>query len=225
MPRKNSRKTLFENGYYHIYNRGVAKQEIFRDNQDYGVFLRFLKEYLLPLDHPDLRALHKLAPRRNPTNCSSDVKLLVYCLMPNHFHLLLKNVTEKGLEKFMRAVGTNYAMYFNKRYERVGPLYQGVYRAVQVETDEQLVYLSKYIHTNPKKLMDTRVRPLYEYSYSSYQNYLNQRHQGWLDTKEILSFFSNHIPTLSYKSFIEETEATHLSVPDLSPLLLEDPGE
>src|SRR3989338_11431282 len=149
MPRKNSRKIFSENGYYHIYNRGVAKQEIFHENQDYEVFLRFLKEYLLPLDHPALIQLRKLTPRRNPINCSLDVKLLAYCLMPNHFHLLLKNVAERGLEKFMRALGVNYVMYFNQKYERVGPLYQGVYRAVQVETDEQLLYLSKYIHINP----------------------------------------------------------------------------
>lgn len=225
MPRKNSRKTLFENGYYHIYNRGVAKQEIFRENKDYGVFLRFLKEYLLPLDHPDLIQLHKLSPRRNPINCSSDVKLLAYCLIPNHFHLLIKNIVQKGTERFMRAMGTNYAMYFNKKYERVGPLYQGVYRAVQVETDEQLVYLSKYIHTNPKKIKDARVRPLYEYSYSSYPNYLNKRNQEWVDTKEILLFFSKSMPTLSYKSFIDETEIPRLSAPDLSSLLLEDLNE
>lgn len=125
MPAKNSRKIPVEGGYYHIYNRGVAKQPIFLDEQDHQVFLRFLKEYLLPLEHPDLQTLKKLTPRRIPINCFQEVELLAYCLMPNHFHLLLKNLTKRGIEKFIRAVSVNYSMYFNKKYERVGPLYQG----------------------------------------------------------------------------------------------------
>lgn len=217
MPAKNSRKIPLEGGYYHIYNRGVAKQPIFLDEQDYQVFLRFLKEYLLPLEHPDLQALKKLTPRRAPINCCQDVELLAYCLMPNHFHLLLKNLTKRGIEKFIRAFGINYSMYFNQKYDRVGPLYQGVYKAVAIEGDEQFVYISKYIHLNPRELL-TRFRTLHEYSYSSYQNYLGERHQDWVHTNEILSFFSKKFPSLSYQAFVEEKETPF---EEISSLLLD----
>lgn len=220
MPPKNSLKTFTEGGYYHIYNRGVAKQDIFLSPQDYTVFLRFLKEYLLPVNHPDLKALQTLSPRRYPVNCHENVKLLAYCLMPNHFHLLAKNTTQKGIEKFMRALGTNYSMYFNKTYNRVGHLYQGTYKAVLVEKDEQLLYLSKYIHKNPEKL-SPRESPLYEYSYSSYPNYLNKRKQDWLHTDEILPFFSEEFPSLSYRAFIEEQEQG-ASFQNISSLVLEE---
>lgn len=221
MPPKNSLKTLIENGYYHVYNRGVAKQDIFRSPQDYTVFLRFLKEYLLPANHPDLKILQTLNPRRYPLNCHENVKLLAYCLMPNHFHLLLKNITQKGIEKFMRVLGTNYSMYFNKTYNRVGHLFQGTYKAVLAEKDEQLLYLSKYIHKNPEKLStrSTRETPLHEYSYSSYANYLNKRRQDWLHTDEILPFFSEKFPSLSYRAFIEEQDD---SFQNISSLVLEE---
>lgn len=214
MPAKNALKILREGGYYHIYNRGVAKQKIFLIEKDYVVFLRFLKEYLLPLQHPDFVKLEKLNSRRTPKNCFEDVKLLAFCLMPNHFHLLLQNIKERGIEKFMRAFGTSYSLYFNKSYERVGPIYQGVYKAVPIESDEQLIYISKYIHLNPKELL-AKDSPLQEYSYSSYQNYLGQRNQDWIQPQEVLSFFSTTFPSLSYKAFIEEQETSYENIASL----------
>lgn len=210
MPTKNSRKVFIEQGYYHLYNRGVAKQDIFREKDDYRVFLRFLKEYLLPQDHPDVKKFQELTPRRHPINCFEHIKLLAYCLMPNHFHLLVKNLSQRGIERFMRAMGTNYTMYFNRKYERVGPLCQGIYKAVLIETNEQLVYTSKYIHRNPKTISLARVGPLQEYSYSSYPNYLGKRDQDWIDIDEILAFFSNAMPTNSYQAFVEEIDTPHI---------------
>jgi len=207
MPPKNYVKTFIEGGYYHIYNRGVAKQDIFRTEKDYKTFLYFLKEYLLPLGHEDLKKLksQEMSPRRNPQNCSADIQLLAYCLMPNHFHILIKNICERGMEKFMRAFGTSYSTYFNRTYERVGPLFQGTYKAVLIETDEQLTYVSKYIHTNPQKLL-AKDYPLQNYSYSSYQNYLSKRNQDWIQTNNILSFFSDKFHNQNYKSFVEKTD-------------------
>lgn len=205
MPAKNVLKTYEEGGFYHIYNRGVAGQKIFLVKQDYEVFLRFLKEYLLPEGHVDLKQLRKINPDRRPINCSDDTLLLAYCLMPNHFHLLIKNLTERGMERLMRALTLNYGMYFNKRYNRVGHVFQGTYRAVKIESDEQLLYVSKYIHSNPKELL-LGGEKLEKYTYSSYKNYLGFVNQDWVKPQEILLYFSESKDnSSSYKGFVEET--------------------
>ncbi len=205
MPTKNSVRTFIENGYYHIYNRGVAKQKIFTAEKDYRTFLYFIKEYLLPIEQKDSAGSEITNARRKPISCSADIELLAYCLMPNHFHFLIKNTSEKGMAKFMKALSVSYSGYFNRTYQRVGPIFQGRYKAVLIETNEQLVYVSKYVHRNPKNLL-ARVRPLQEYSYSSYVNYLGKRKQDWVKPKEILSFFSNNFYQSDYKSFVEEYE-------------------
>lgn len=218
MPRKNSVKVFVPGNYYHLYNRGVAKQSIFLDQQDYSVFLRFIKEYLLPANHPHLIHLKEINPRRKPINCNDDVLLLAYCLMPNHFHLLVKLLTLTGMSKFIRAVATNYSMYFNHKYDRVGPLYQGIYKGVVIENEPQLLNVGKYIHRNPLS-KHTRVQPLYtlsDYPYSSYPNYLNKIKQDWINTKIISSYFSKTNPRLTYKSFVEELETDPSIISDLT---------
>lgn len=157
MASKNSRKTYAEQSYYHIYNRGVEKRHIFLDSQDYGVFLSYLKQYLSPKDEKALSA--KLS---NPTisaqekdkvlkllrlnNFYNEIFLLAFCLMPNHFHFLIKQVGALSIDKFMNSLALRYAVYFNRKYKRIGGLFQDVYKAVSVETDEQLLHLSRYIH-------------------------------------------------------------------------------
>jgi len=170
MPAKNSRKQYYENGYYHIYNRGVEKRKIFLDQQDYAVFLPYLKEYLLPKDE---RALSKRLMDSSITsieknkilkllrlnNFSNEITLLAYCLMPNHFHFFVKQKSAGSIDKFMNSLGTRYTMYFNKKYDRVGSLYQGVYKAVSVNNESQFIYLSKYIHSQALALRSYKARP------------------------------------------------------------------
>jgi len=216
MPQKNSLKKYLENGYYHVYNRGVEKREIFLDEQDYKVFLHFLKQYLSPPSPKDL-LLAGLHPdgEHPPQTIHDQVHLLAYCLMPNHFHFLLKQITIDGMTKLLRRVCTNYVMFFNKKYKRVGTLFQGIYKAVSVETDEYLLHLSRYIHLNP--VLD-RVAPCrgmnppetpIDYPFSSYQNYLGKITTPWVKPEEILSFFKTAQRTslkdiLSYQSFVED---------------------
>lgn len=203
MPRKNSLKTYVENGYYHIYNRGVEKRKIFVDNRDYKVFLYFLKKYLQSINPNDLD------PFKKQKNLADEIILLVYCLMPNHFHLLVKQKSKDGITKLMKRISTNYAMYFNKRYERVGPLFQGVYKAVLIETDEQLLHTSRYIHINPSEFKSISLKKLDDYLYSSYGDYLGGRRTEWLHTEEILPFFKTKKRTglvdfFSYQAFVED---------------------
>lgn len=206
MPARNSIKISVENSFYHIYNRGVEKRIIFQDEQDYKVFLGYLKEYLSP--PPDLSKVKQTFTLQGtsfqgiphqPNNFFNKIDLLCYCLMPNHFHLLIKQ-TEKGLmESFMRSVATRYSMYFNKKYDRVGPLFQGIYKAIIILDENYLLHLSRYIHLNPSE----NFKSISE-AYSSYADYLGIRNTFWIKTETIKSYFSkNNQGLTSYKSFVE----------------------
>lgn len=197
MPAKNTVKQFIENGYYHVYNRGVEKRNIFLDKQDYAVFLNYLKKYLDPILGSD--------PLWKRKSLYQEVELLAFCLMPNHFHLLIKPLTLTGLTKLMRAVCTNYVMYFNAKYERVGGLFQGKYKAALILDEPYLLHLSRYIHLNPYGGSD----PLIDYPYSSYGYYLGKRSSAWIKPDEILAFFKTAQKTslkdcLSYESFVED---------------------
>ena len=225
MPRKNSLKTYVEDGYYHLYNRGVEKRDIFLDDRDYKVFLHFLKQYLCPLAPKgtffSLTGATPVRPRPIKT-IHGEIDLIAFCLMPNHFHLLVKQKTKDGITKLMNRIGTNYAMFFNKRYERVGPLFQGVYKAVLVESDEQLLHLSRYIHLNPLEVENRNFKTLIEYPYSSYGDYLGNRKTDWIKTGEILSNFrsmkrTGSVDYLSYQSFVENYKEDY----DMSGISLE----
>ena len=201
MPAKNSRKTYIENGYYHIYNRGVEKRNIFLDEQDYKVFLSYLKFYLEP---PNLQGQAlKVAPSRQLKNYADQITLLAYCLMPNHFHLFVKQTAFNTINRFIHSILIKYSLYINKKYHRIGPLFQGRYKAVLIATEPQFLYLTKYIHRNPLDLPPTSPG-LEGYPYSSYPNYLHHIHQIWLKPQEILSYFSRTNPSLAYKSFVED---------------------
>jgi len=196
VPAKNSIKEYEGNAYYHIYNRGVEKRNIFLDDHDYSYFLYCLKLYLSPqqifTDNPKGYC---------PKKYTDDIDLLSYVLMPNHFHLLIKQHSPYAINSFMKSLCTKYSMHFNKQYKRVGSLFQGRYKAVKVDTDEQLVYLSKYIHHNPTKIGFIPQK----YPYSSCQNYLNVVQQDWIKPKGILDFFSDNNPHQSYFSFINNS--------------------
>lgn len=203
MPSKNIIKEYVDEAYYHLYNRGVAKQVIFLDEQDYKTFLSYLKIYLSKKDESQ-----KIAPTRQLKNFFEELTLLAYCLMPNHFHLLVWQKNQRTMANFMRSVGTKYSRYFNKKYNRVGPVFQSRYKAVLVRRENQFIYLSKYIHRNP---LPTRT-DLVGYKYSSYLNYLGLVNQTWVNETEILSYFSKLNPKELYKEFVEEIDERDLLV-------------
>jgi len=201
MPSKNIIKEYVDEAYYHLYNRGVAKQDIFQDEQDYKTFLSYLKIYLSKKDESQ-----KIAPTRQLKNFFEEFTLLAYCLMPNHFHMLVWQKNQRTMANFMRSIATKYSRYFNKKYHRVGPIFQSRYKAVLITEENQFVYLSKYIHRNP---LPTRT-DLVGYKYSSYLNYLGLINQTWIDKSEILSYFSKLNPKESYKEFVEEIDERDL---------------
>lgn len=208
MPAKNIVKLYIENGFYHAFNRGAENHDIFLEEQDYKVFLHFLKRYLTepPKDPNRLKP-----PFRG--DLFDQVELIAYCLMPNHFHLMLKQRAKEAMTELIRALSNSYVRYFNKKYKRAGSLFQSTYKAVLVESEPQLLHLTRYIHLNP--LNTKEVRPLKrsnlikKYPYSSYLDYLGERHTTWLHPEEILAFFKTAQRTglkdiLSYQSFVED---------------------
>ncbi len=214
MPSSNRVKIYVECGYYHVYNRGVEKRVIFQDDQDHRVFLSYLKSYLSSVfqqtSHPILEVTGPGPVRIRPLKSFfEEVSLLCYCLMPNHFHLLLHQVPSDGMQRFIQALCTSYTMYFNKKYKRVGPLFQGPYKAVFVDRDSYLLHLTRYIHLNPKEVTGPGPVTAREYVYSSYPYYLRLKQAAWLHPEYVLDYFrsaqrKDYRDFLSYESFVED---------------------
>jgi putative transposase len=211
MPAKNAIKIYVENGYYHIFNRGVEKRNIFLDNRDYAVFIDYLKEYLSPKDEKNLFKLandpqtsSKEKARISRSMCLknyySEITLLAYCLMPNHFHLFVKQNSDNSINRLMSSLGTRYTVYFNRSHDRVGSLFQGVYKAVLMTEESQYLHITRYIH---KQALFSDSEGERDFP-SSYPDYLGLRKTDWVHPEEILSLFSKTNPTFSYKTFVSE---------------------
>jgi len=213
MASKNSVKIYVEDSFYHIYNRGVEKRNIFEDQQDFSVFLSYLQTYLTPKDESGLGTILsslKSSPGEKDRaikllrlkNYSRDVDLLCYALMPNHFHLLIRQ-SNIVLTSFMNSLGTRYSMYFNRKYKRTGVLFQDVYKAVRVQTEEQLLYLSQYINLNPAMWLGFPPKRWLDAPFPcSLPEYLNLRHTNWIKKEAILNFFSKTNPHNTYENFL-----------------------
>lgn len=224
MPQKNSIKVYVEESFYHIYNRGVEKRTIFEELQDYKVFLKYLKESLSPPPKPEnirrtftLQGASFKGIPRQPKNYFKEIELHSYCLMPNHFHLLVKQKSKNSIEKIMRSLATRYSMYFNKKYDRVGKLFQGHYKAVLIKDDDYLLHLSRYIHLNPLKYTDSLAK-----GFSSYADYLQLRKTKWIKTDFILGYFNTSVikelkKFNKYQEFVENyTQDSKLLLGNLS---------
>lgn len=213
MPCKNVIRQYIEDTHYHVYNRGVEKRLIFLDEEDYRKFLYYLFVYLAPLDIV-LQYYPKLRWNLRQHNLHGKVVLIAYCLMPNHFHLLLKQNEIDAITKLMRQVTNAYTLYFNNKYERVGALMQGVFKAALVTTEPYLLHLTRYIHRNPSELYSMRNRSqLSTYPWSSYVYYIGETRSAVVDPSSILDYFSTKHEQLSYEDFIESNAFT-IDLPD-----------
>ncbi|MBI4691896.1 MAG: transposase [Candidatus Terrybacteria bacterium] len=137
--------------FYHLYNRGVNKMSIFSDNSDKDRFIKLL--FVCNGTNPVVFKTIQGLPLDKIEKGETIVDIGAYCLMPNHFHLLIKEKKENGISIFMEKLLTAYSMYFNKKYERTGSLFEGTFRATHADQDEYLKYLFAYIHLNPLKLI------------------------------------------------------------------------
>jgi len=203
------KRTFIADGYYHIYNRGALKADIFRDQRDYARFLFLLLGYQSLSTFSKISrilAKHKISDIQNALTLfkSEDVKkpvveILSFCLMPNHFHIIVHELQENGVSQFMHKLLNAYGKYFNKKYQRDGHIFQGPYKCKHILDDNQLMYTSAYIHHNPKELKLWSKEPE-KYSWSSYYDYVIENRWGnFLQTNIILDFHSSQN---EYKNFV-----------------------
>lgn len=140
--------------FYHIFNRGVEKRNIYISTNDYQRFKNTIFHYLISNkkftdENPTTETLDRFnLDKAVAEGFKKTVELIAYCLMPNHFHLLLKQLTETGITDYLHQITTSYTRHFNLKYERVGGLLQGTFKSRRINSEEQLVYVSKYIHRN-----------------------------------------------------------------------------
>lgn len=236
------RNIQFEVGqYYHIYNRGVDKRTIFTNTSDYLRFLESLYWFNDTKPH-ELRELKRCGNRGDwisvdygdPISAhtrSEITEICAYCLMSNHFHLLLKESYEGGITKFMHKLSLGYTLYFNEKYKRSGCLFQGRFKAVAIKTDEQLKHVTRYIHLNPAELKEPKIKEsrvynkenlvkfLENYKWSSYQDFIGKRDKNYILNKKALPKWFNSFN--EYKNFTEDWIDYYRSLITFDSLILE----
>jgi len=200
-----NRETPFAIGeYYHLYNRGVDKRQVFLTKEDHDRFMRLL--YVSQGVNPIVLKTYQGHTLKSIPIGERMVAIGAYVLMLNHFHILVKETTENGITEFMRKLTTGYTMYFNKKNKRSGALFQGTFKAQHVNYDEYLKYLYAYIHLNPVKMVDRgwekrhlenkiiSKNHLENYQYSSYLDYVGIKREESviLNPKEFPEYFSNN---------------------------------
>ncbi len=237
-----SRSKPLINEIYHAYNRGVEKRNIFMDDKDR---LRFMHDLFEFNDiAPALNLAYHLSPNKNhkskevglPNILKREtrkrlVDLLCFCLMPNHFHLMLKQKTENGISEFMRKLGTGYTNYFNQKYKRSGVLFQGKYKVVHLDKNNHFVYLPHYIHLNPLDLItpgqkfgikDSKeiINFLQNYRWSSFPDYIGEKNFPSVTQREFLRQFFNG-PEQYKKDILNWLNESGLKRKDIQNLTLE----
>ncbi len=201
--------------YYHLYNRGTDRRRIFMSDTDRRRFMALL--YLCNSTEPVDLKLQGSTLYETSEKIQGDtlIEIIAYCLMPNHFHLIVRERTDGGISKFMQKLTTGYTMYFNIRNERNGSLFQGRFKANHVNTNRYLAYLISYVHLNPIKMFEPKWKEtgisdrmgaekyLRDYRYSSYLDYLGyDRLENKIISKEAMpEYFKTGN---EFKSFVTE---------------------
>lgn len=179
------RDKIITGEFYHIYNRGVEKREIFSCTSDYGRFVSSLREF--NTNSPAWLVADELSRGRTSTG-EPLVNIIAYCLNPNHYHLILEQKVENGITLFMRKLGTGYTMYFNKKYARSGFLFQGKFKSIHIASNEYLLYVSAYVNCNSEIHGIAKVQ---DYIWCSFPDYVGKRSGTLLERNAVMQQFRN----------------------------------
>jgi len=219
MPAQSVSGTNPDGLYCHVYNRGIEHKIIFNDEQDYNVFLGYLKEYLsAPADPESSKKVFSIRGRafrgtpHQPKNYFNKIELVAYSLMPNHFHLLVNLKQKDALQGFIRSLCTRYSMYFNKKHQRTGSLFQGPYKSILIRDETCVLHLTRYLHTHGA---------------SSYPEYVGTRATPWVKPAAVLSYFARtKTDTFKgvrfYEDFVEKYQPGPKEIELLEKITLED---
>lgn len=222
MPRRKIVLTTDE--IYHVATRSIAQVPIFEQTRDYLRALEAIDYYRytntsISFSHyKRLQKEVKEAFIKNLRKHKTLINILSFCLMPNHCHLLLKQNQDEGISTFMSNYQNSYAKYFNTKYKRVGGLFQSMFKAVRIETDEQLLHVSRYIHLNPASAYLIEIEQLKTYPWSSFPEYLNEQGREFVDTELTLSLFKTRD---DYKKFVFDQADYQRELQTIKHLLLE----
>lgn len=195
--------------YFHIFNRGNEKTNIFLDKDDFSFFLLRLRQNLQPSDKEKKICRNRFLPQ-------GSFSLVCYCLMPNHFHLLLRQNRDLRTGTLLSRICTSYASYFNKKYQRIGHLFQDKFKQVIIDNNEYLVWVSAYIHQNPK--VAGIVKTPEDYPWSSYPGFIGTDKNFLCDNKVILDQFGDR---KEYKKFVDSSHNTIKDKKEVEELLLD----
>ncbi|MBI3956265.1 transposase [Candidatus Gottesmanbacteria bacterium] len=190
---------------YHIFNRGVERRPIFTDKWEYRRALDTIRYYRFsepPIRYSKyiiLEEKKRVQLLKALLTSQLQVDILAFCLMPNHFHLLLKQTANSGISRFVSKFCDSYSKYFNIKHDRIGPLFQGPFKSVRVESEEQLIHLSRYIHLNPTSSFLIKESELDSYPWSSLPEYLASQGNTLSNPKLIGELFKS--PS-KYRDFV-----------------------
>lgn len=218
------RKTPLATGeYYHIFNRGVACLPTFLTKSDYRQaitsfsYYKDVKPFMKFSRFKDLSFDEKDSVLKRSENAGKLVDLTCYCLMPNHFHFIIKQLVENGISIFLSKFTNSYTKYFNTKNERVGSLFQGVFKSVHVDSTNQLVHLSRYIHLNPLTSFVVPEKKFVSYPWSSLNDYLENKNT-LVNPSPVLSEFSS---SKRYFDFVMNQKDYQRSLKQIEYLLTE----
>lgn len=188
MPSRNIIRHDAPDSFYHLYARGGSKQPIFLEDADYRYFLRLFERYL------SAAPAQSKAGTQYP-HYTGQLELVAFCLMRNHFHLLVYQKEVGVVAQFMKSLMVSYCRYFNLKYKRSGSLFESRYKAARVSNDRYLLHISRYIHLNPRSWR--------RYPYSSIAYYRKGGEPDWLSTGRVLLL---HTTRSEYIAFVEDYE-------------------
>lgn len=216
---------LVNDEFYHLFNRGINKQPIFLNARDYSKAIETFEFYSSIEPIASFSKFLKLAREEREKLWQEMrkgkhlVEIISYCLMPNHFHFLLKQIEDGGISKFLRLFQDSYTRYFNTKYERFGPILQGQFKAVRIESDNQLLHLSRYLHLNPyTSYLVKDFASCENYPWSSFAEYLGKTKTNLCRKEIILGNFKN---IADYQKFVSDQADYQRELNQIKHLALE----
>ena len=209
---------------YHIFNRGIDHRPTFIYKRDYTRAIETIKFYRFA--SPPVRLSVYLSVgvdrrdeiQRNLSSAEKLIDLFAYCLMPNHFHFLIKPLSDQGVATFLSQFQNSYTRYFNTKDKRTGPLFLDQFKAVRIETDEQLMHVQRYIHLNPyTSFVVKKLEDIFTYPWSSLKEYF-EAGEGLCEKRSVLSYFKDLV---DYKQFIVDQASYQRELASIKHLLME----
>lgn len=223
----NRKIVLATNQIYHVINRSINESILFHSTREYSRLLQLLDFYRfdsLKISFSHFKRLRddiKEAFMQNlKTSNKYRVEVLAFCLMPNHFHLLLHQLRNNGISKMLADLQNSYVKFYNLRNNRSGPLFQSRFKAVRVETDEQLLHVSRYIHLNPVTSYLIEPQEMETYRFSSFRSYLKPDSNIFINTELVLNLSGG---MHKYREFVLDQIDYQRKLAQLKHITLENP--